>query len=116
MVLHLHQDSLKWDELIAHLIDVSSINGQVNSAHSLFILKFFRSLVADEEQFAGSEVDIRQGVLENVAAALDPAFPELAEQTQEHRSIFQVRTLYIQIRKSKIYLNIVALRIGCRKI
>ena len=94
MVLHLHQDSLKWDELIAHSIDVSSINArQVNSAHSLFILKFFRSLVADEEQFAGSEVDIRQGVLENVAAALDPAFPELAEQTQEHRSIFQVHTL-----------------------
>ena len=89
MVLHLHQASLKWDELIAHLIDVSSIN----SAHSLFILKFFRSLVADEEQFAGSEVNIRQGVLENVAAALDPAFPELAEQTQEHRSIFQVHTV-----------------------
>ena len=55
-------------------------------------MKFFRSLVADEEQYAGSEVNIRQGVLENVAAALDPAFPELAEQTQEHRSIFQVHT------------------------
>ena len=46
--------------------------------------------MADEEQFAGSEVNIRQGVLENVAAALDPAFPELAEQSEEHRSIFQV--------------------------
>ena len=57
---------------------------------AVFILKFFRSLVADEEQFAGSKVNIRQGVLENVAAALDPAFPELAEQTEEHRSIFQV--------------------------
>ena len=55
-----------------------------------FKLKFFRSLVADEEQFAGSKVNIRKGVLENVAAALDPAFPELAEQTEEHRSIFQV--------------------------
>ena len=77
-------------ENIAAFLNWTSLDLKKVNYLELFILKSFRSLVADEEQFAGSEVNIRQGVLENVAAALDPAFPELAEQSEEHRSIFQV--------------------------
>ena len=50
--------------------------------------------VEDDKKDGGdtnsSKIDIRGGVLDNVAMVLDPAFPEWKEQNFEHKSIYQV--------------------------
>ena len=43
-------------------------------------------------------IDIREGVLDNMAAVLDPAFPDL--DPDEQKSIFQVKSLLILVLES----------------
>ena len=42
------------------------------------------------EQENGSKINMVDGLVDNMTAMIDPAFPEWADQNSEHRSIFQV--------------------------
>ena len=61
------------------------------------------------EQENGSKINMVDGLVDNMTAIIDPAFPEWADQNSEHRSIFQVFKQYfclLRISNSRLYIDL----------